>query len=171
MLNQFHHDEGYEIRFRLARKQPWYFLLLGVKHHHMSVRRFSCHQLFAWVEDRYRRRRRRQNLDWRDLGEIGSIFTVRASRWARRLRNPLLRNKTNNYFFPAPFQNISTSTTICWSSLIIWLWIPLYLDTLCHGLCCNSVELAVMDYGDNDVVKENEYDDPFLYELISRLSV
>ena len=44
---------------------------------------------------------------------------------------------------------------------------PFYLDTLCHGLCCDFVELAVMDYDDNDVVKENEHDDSFLYVLIS----
>ena len=48
---------------------------------------------------------------------------------------------------------------------------PFYLDTLCHSLCCDFVELMVMDYGENDVVKENEHDDSFLYELISCLEV
>ena len=51
---------------------------------------------------------------------------------------------------------------------------PFYLDTnpLCHGLCCDFVELVVMDYGENDVVMENEhYRGSFLYVLISCLEV
>jgi hypothetical protein len=46
---------------------------------------------------------------------------------------------------------------------------PFYLDTLCHGLCYDFVE--VMDYGGNDVVRENEHDDSFLYVLSSCLEV
>jgi len=49
---------------------------------------------------------------------------------------------------------------------------PFSLDNLCHhGLCCDFVELVVMDYGENDVVKENEHVS-FLYDvLISCLEV
>ena len=48
---------------------------------------------------------------------------------------------------------------------------PFYLDTLCQGLYCDFVEMAVMDYDDNDVVKEYDHDYSFLYMLISCLEV
>ena len=45
-----------------------------------------------------------------------------------------------------------------------------YLNTLCHGLCYDFVELVVMDFGESDVVKENDLD-PFPNVLVSYLEV
>lgn len=49
---------------------------------------------------------------------------------------------------------------------------PFYLGTLCHGhgLCCDFVELAVMDCGEDDVGKENEHGS-ILYVMISCFEV